>query len=43
MIDLIFNKINDNIVDNKEDLLSIISDSASEDIDIISYNLWIKK
>ena len=38
MIDLIFNKINDgDFVDNKEDLLSIISDSASEDIDIISF------
>ena len=28
---------------NKKDLLSIISDSDSEDIDIISYNRWIKE
>ena len=44
MIDLIFKKINDgDVVDNKEDLLSSISDSDSEDIDIISYNIWIKE
>ena len=44
MIDLIFKKIHDdNIVVNKKDLLSIMSDSDSEDIDIISYNSWIKK
>ena len=44
MIDLIFNKINDgDFVDNKVDLLSIISDSDSEDIDIISYNIWTKE
>ena len=43
-VDLIFNKINDgDFVDNKVDLLSIISDSDSEDIDIISYNIWIKE
>ena len=34
--------INDgDIVDNKEDLLSSMSDSDSEDI--ISYNIWIKE
>jgi len=44
MIDLIFKKIhNEDIVDNKEDLLSIMSDSNSEDIDIISYNSWMKE
>mgnify|MGYP001383483064 CR=1 FL=1 len=44
MIDLIFNKINDcDVLENKEDLLSIISDSDAEDIDIISYNIWIKE
>ena len=44
MIDLIFKKINnDNIEVNKKDLLSIISDSDAEDIDIISYNSWIKE
>ena len=44
MIDLIFNKIhNDNIEVDKKDLLSIISDSDSDDIDIISYNSWLKK
>ena len=44
MIDLILKKnYNDDIEVDKKDLLSIISDSASEDIDIISYNLWIKK
>jgi len=44
MIDLIFMKISDgDVVDNKEDLLSSMSDSDSEDIDIISYNIWIKE
>jgi len=44
MIDLIFKKIhNDDIEVNKKDLLSIMSDSDSEDIDIISYNIWIKE
>ena len=44
MIDLIFHKIqNNDIEDNIKDLLSTMSDSDSEDIDIISYNLWIKK
>ena len=43
MIDLIFKKLSDaDVVDNKEDLLSSMSDSDSEDIDIISYNIWIK-
>ena len=44
MIDLIFKKISDgDVVDNKEDLLSSMSDSDSEDIDIISYNSWMKE
>jgi len=44
MIDLIFKMINDgDVVDNKKDLLSSISDSDSEDIDIISYNSWLKE
>ena len=44
MIDLIFKMINDgDIVDNKEGLLSSMSDSDSEDIDIISYNSWLKE
>ena len=44
MIDLIFKKISDgDVVDNKEDLLSSMSDSDSEDIDIISYNIWTKE
>ena len=44
MIDLIFKMINDgDIVGNKEDLLSSMSDSDSEDIDIISYNSWVKE
>ena len=43
MIDLIFKKISDgDVVDNKEDLLSSMSDSDSEDIDIISYNSWLR-
>ena len=42
MIDLIFKKIqNDDIEVDKKDLLSIMSDSDSEDIDIISYNSWL--
>ena len=44
MIDLIFKKNSDgDVVDNKEDLLSSMSDSDSEDLDIISYNMWIKE
>ena len=44
MIDLIFKKIqSDNIEAEKKYLLSIMSDSDSEDIDIISFNLWIKE
>ncbi len=44
MIDLIFKKISDgDVVDNKEDLLSSMSDSDSKDLDIISYNIWIKE
>ena len=44
MIDLILKKIHsDNIEAEKEYLLSIMSDADSEDIDIISFNLWIKE
>ena len=35
--------IDGDVVDNKEDLLSSMSDLDSEDIDIISYNIWIKE
>ena len=34
---------NDDIEVDKKDLLLIMSDSDSEDIDIISYNIWIKE
>ena len=34
---------NDDIEVDKKDLLSIMSHSDSEDIDIISYNIWIKE
>ena len=30
-------------VEDKTNLLSYMSDSDSEDIDIISYNIWIKE
>ena len=44
MIDLIFKKINnENTVHYKDDLLSIMLDSDSDDIDIISYNSWLKE
>ena len=44
MIDLILKKIHyDNIEAEKKYLLSIMSDSDSEDIDILSFNLWIKE
>ena len=44
MIDLIFKNIhNDDIEVDKKVLLSIMSDSDSEDIDIISYNDWLRE
>jgi tetratricopeptide (TPR) repeat protein len=44
MIDLISNKINNkDLVEDKENILLCMSDSDSEDIDIISYNSWLKK
>ena len=44
MIDLILKNIHsDNIEAEKKYLLSIMSDSDSEDIDILSFNLWIKE
>ena len=42
--DLISKMINnDDIEVDKKDLLSMMSDSDSEDIDIISYNSWLKE
>ena len=44
MINIISKKINDeDIVDDKKRILSCMSDYDSEDLDIISYNNWIKK
>ena len=44
LLDLISKKINnDNIELDKLDFLSIMSETESEDIDIISYNDWVKK
>ena len=44
MIGLLFKKINnEDIEGDKEKLLSYMSDYDSEDIDIISYNIWLKK
>jgi len=43
MIDLIFKKINnEKVLEDKTNLLSYMSDSDSEDIDIISYNSWLR-
>ena len=44
LMDLISKKINDeNVEMYKADLLSIMSEAESEEVDIISYNDWIKK
>jgi hypothetical protein len=44
MINIIFKKINnEKVVEDKTNLLSCVSDKDSEDIDIISYNIWIKE
>ena len=44
MIGLLSKKINnEDIEGDKEKLLSYMSDYDSEDIDIISYNIWLKK
>jgi len=43
MINIISKKINyEDIVDDKKRILSYISDYDSEDLDIISYNSWLK-
>ena len=43
IINIISKKINhDDIVDDKKRILSYMSDYDSEDLDIISYNLWLK-
>tara|TARA_B100001059_G_scaffold148666_1_gene148494 strand:- start:187 stop:501 length:315 start_codon:yes stop_codon:yes gene_type:complete len=44
MIGLLSKKVhNEDIVEDKKKLLDYMSDSDSEDIDIISYNIWIKE
>ena len=44
MIDIISKKVNnEKVLEDKTNLLSSMSDSDSEDIDIISYNIWIKE
>ena len=43
MINIISKKIyDDNILDDKKRILSYMSDYDSEDLDIISYNLWLR-
>ena len=43
MINIISKKINDeDIADDKKRILSCMSDYDSEDLDIISYNLWLR-
>lgn len=43
MINIISKKINhEDIADDKKTILSSMSDTESEDLDIISYNLWLK-
>ena len=43
MINIIFKKINnEGVVNDKRRMLSYMSDSDSEDLDIISYNSWLK-
>ena len=42
MINIIFKKINnEGVVNDKRRMLSYMSDSDSEDLDIISYNSWL--
>ena len=44
MIGLLSKKVhNEDIVEDKKKLLDYMSDSDSEDLDIISYNIWIKE
>ena len=43
MINIISKKINDeDIADDKKTILSSMSDYDSEDLDIISYNFWLR-
>ena len=43
MINIISKKINhEDVVDDKKRILSSMSDYDSEDLDIISYNSWLK-
>ena len=43
MINIISKKINyEGIVDDKKRILSSMSDYDSEDLDIISYNMWLR-
>ena len=43
MINIISKKINDgDVADDKKRFLSFISDYDSEDLDIISYNIWLR-
>ena len=43
MINIISKKINrEDILDDKERMLSWMSDYDSEDLDIIIYNLWLR-
>ena len=43
MINIIFKKINnESVVEDKKRILSSMSDYDSEDLDIISYNSWLR-
>jgi len=43
MINIILKKINDgDVADDKKRILSFMSDYDSEDLDIISYNIWLR-
>ena len=43
MINIIFKKINnEGVVNDKKRILSSMSDYDSEDLDIISYNMWLR-
>ena len=43
MTGIIYKNINnDNVVKDTPNLLSLILDSDSEDVDVISYNRWFK-
>jgi len=43
MLEIISKNINrESIIDDRKRLLSYMSDSESEDLDIISYNMWLR-